>query len=269
MNLQHGGIQTGDGRPDDRWPELAATINAASPDILCLQECHGWTDHLHHQVYRAERDLDMRLAGLVGGRAVGGNAVFYRPGAVAQCGWAEAYARELYTGLGVALFAVEGVPERLAVVSTHLSTTTAEQQVEEAMRVADRVTRYGGYGVMIGDINAHPLLDGGRFPDPAGIKPLDRTCRYDEADQPDRRVARRLHRAGLTDAAAHLAARTHNTDHYAPTGTGKIRVDRALLTLPLVPLLSGYTRISTASDHDAIAITLDRPDAGPAASAAA
>ncbi|MUL41575.1 endonuclease/exonuclease/phosphatase family protein [Streptomonospora sp. PA3] len=260
QNLKHGGIGDGEGNPEDRWPRLAETITAVRPDILCLQECHGWSDHLHHQTYRAEKDLGMRLAGLAPGRCGGGNAVFYRPSPhLAQCGWADAYAQELYTGLGIALFHVAGLPARLAVASTHLTTTSAEAALDEAMRVEDRVCRYGGYGVMIGDINAHPLHDGGRAPDPATIKQRDRACRYDENEQPDRRVARRLHRAGLVDAADHLATRSHNYDLYAPTGQGRIRVDQAWLSPPLASLLTGYERIPTASDHDAITITLALP----------
>ncbi|MFD0772307.1 endonuclease/exonuclease/phosphatase family protein [Streptomonospora algeriensis] len=257
QNLQHGGIQTGDGRPDDRWPTIAADLRTVQPDIVCLQECHGWSDHLRAQVYRAEQDLGMRLAGLVRGRAVGGNAVFYRPDTMAQCGWADAYAQETYTGLGIALFDVDGWSQRLAVASTHLTTTSAEAATDEAMRVADRITRYSAYGVMIGDINTHPLRDGGRAPDPATAKPLDRAARWDGDDQPDRRVAHRLHRAGLVDAADHLAQKSGDSRLYAPTGRGGIRVDQALVTSPLAAKLTTYERVATASDHTGIVIGID------------
>ncbi|MFC3522732.1 hypothetical protein ACFONH_25795, partial [Streptomonospora nanhaiensis] len=58
-------------------------------------------------------------------------------------------------------------------------------------------------------------------------------------------------------AAAHLARRTGLTTHYAATGRGGVRVDRAHLSRLLLDRLLDYYRIPTASDHHAIAITLD------------
>ncbi|MBV2364137.1 endonuclease/exonuclease/phosphatase family protein [Streptomonospora nanhaiensis] len=264
VNLQHGGVQAPTGRPQHRWPRIAADIGAAAPDILVLQECHGWRDHLHEQLYRALNDLDMRVAGrLVHGRApFGGNLMLYRhqPGVLEQVGWSDAYEREHYNGLGIALLHVAGLPERLAVAGVHLTTVTPEAAATEAVWAADRVLRYSDHAVVIGDLNSHPAHgdDGGTAPDPRDItKDLDRTCRWHADGSPNRTVAERLVGSGLYDAAAHLARRTGLTTHYAATGRGGVRVDRAHLSRLLLDRLLDYHRIPTASDHHAIAITLD------------
>ncbi|MBV2366194.1 endonuclease/exonuclease/phosphatase family protein [Streptomonospora nanhaiensis] len=266
LNIQHGGILDPAGNPDDRWPDLAKIINRQRPDILLLQELMDWDRHLYAQLYRAQADLAMMAAGLTWGRAGGGGGTFYRPDTVTQVGWADKFSRELYAGLGVALFAVPGLPERLTVVNTHLTTVGPEAAVPEAMRAADRVVRYSPYGVLAGDINVHPLCDGGQAPDPSTVKPLDYAARWTADGEPDRRVATGLYRAGLVDVADYIARRTGNQAHYAATGHGGIRVDQAHVTRALVPMLVGYERIDTgdASDHDGFVVTVDPAAAGRA-----
>ncbi|MFC3520158.1 hypothetical protein ACFONH_12585 [Streptomonospora nanhaiensis] len=177
----------------------------------------------------------------------GGNLMLYRhqPGVLEQVGWSDAYEREHYNGLGIALLHVAGLPERLAVAGVHLTTVTPEAAATEAVWAADRVLRYSDHAVVIGDLNSHPAHgdDGGTAPDPRDItKDLDRTCRWHADGSPNRTVAERLVGSGLYDAAAHLARRTGLTTHYAATGRGGVRVDRAHLSRLLLDRLLDYSR---------------------------
>ncbi|MBV2364985.1 endonuclease/exonuclease/phosphatase family protein [Streptomonospora nanhaiensis] len=262
LNLRHGGTQDPHGQPDDRWPAIAADIATVRPDILCLQECHGWSDRLGAQLYRAERDLGMQSVGIVKGRTrTAGNALLYRPRpGIAVSEWATDYEQEHRTGLAVALFKVDGLSGRLAVAGVHLTTTTAEATATEAMCAATRVLAYDGHGVLIGDFNAHPASDGGGAPHAAMVTPLVRVARYDPAGHPIRTVGQALTRAGMVDAAHHLASLTGDVSLYGPTGRSGIRVDQAWLTPALSPHLTAYQRVRTASDHDAIVVSLGAPE---------
>jgi endonuclease/exonuclease/phosphatase family metal-dependent hydrolase len=261
QNLKHGGIQAPDGAGHDRWPVIAAAITAERPAILCLQEAHGWRDRNHSQLYRAEHDLGMRIAGwFPAGRSLGLTLVMYAPDAVRLTQWEQFNQAELYNGLGVPVFAVDGLDLPLAVVSVHLPAQSAAQAEQEAIKAAERAFRYGGVGVVMGDVNHLPLAD--PAPDPAELPYLNVsglfTATQNGAVVPNRRVAQRLTLAGLTDAAAHLAAATGDTSLLSTTGQNRVRRDQAWVTPPLVPALTGYRATPHAgSDHRLVTVDLD------------
>ncbi|MGW0771530.1 hypothetical protein [Streptomyces sp. NPDC002676] len=60
QNLSHGGLRTGSGDPQDRWPSLAERIlSMGQPDLLLLQEAADWERFGHRQLSRAMHDLGM------------------------------------------------------------------------------------------------------------------------------------------------------------------------------------------------------------------
>lgn len=268
QNLKHGGLQTPDGAPDDgrRWIETVAVLTGEAPDIVCLQEIHGWRSHNHQQLFRAEKALGMRVAGwLPGARSISGTLLMYRhrPGMLELVQWEDKDGPEVYHGMGVAVFDVAGIP--LTVASVHFDPTSARIAETEAARITARIQRYGAHGVFAGDVNHHPAQapgDGDPVPPPERVTPLNRAGRWRQDDHgglvPDRTVATYLTRAGMTDAARHLAARTEDPSLLQPTGQGGIRVDQAWCTPSVVPALTAYRRIGHgASDHAAISIDVD------------
>ncbi|TDQ54315.1 endonuclease/exonuclease/phosphatase family protein [Actinorugispora endophytica] len=262
QNLLHGATQTPEGVPQDRWPAVAEAIRAENPDILCLQELHGWTSHNYQQLFRAERDLGMRVAGWVPpARSRGGTLLMYRhrPGGIRMRQWESANSTELYNGLGVAVFDFGG-DAPLTVAGVHLQVASIEAATQEALLAVSRAYRYGGLGVVMGDFN-HQTLDD-PAPDHTTRSPLSVAARWrfgpDGSIVPDRSLARKLVLARMTDAAAHLAQVTGDASLTAPTAGGGIRTDQAWVTPPLVPALAAYRRIPhDASDHHLISVDLD------------
>ncbi|MEU7088087.1 hypothetical protein [Streptomyces achromogenes] len=59
QDLGRGGWQTPAGEPQDRWPQIAATIQEVRPDLLLLQEAEGWAANGHARLIRAKQDLGM------------------------------------------------------------------------------------------------------------------------------------------------------------------------------------------------------------------
>ncbi|PSK80694.1 exonuclease III [Murinocardiopsis flavida] len=261
QNLLHGSVQTPRGDSDDRWPIIAEAIRSENPDILCVQEIHGWRERNYQQLYRAQRDLGMHTAGWIpGARSIGGTLVMYRdrPG-LTQAQWEDKDGAELYHGLGAAVFDT-GAPTPVTVASVHLNAASATEAEAEAIKTAARVYRYGGLGVLIGDVNHLPLSD--PAPDPDGLPALNVSGLFDLMGDgqrvPNRQVSRRLTLAAMTDAAAHLAAATGDASLLAPTTACGVRRDQAWVTPSLVPALTGYRSTPhEGSDHHMISIDID------------
>src|SRR5699024_9760610 len=111
QNLKHGGTQTPEGHSDDRWSRIAAVINAEAPDSLAVEEVHGWPTHNHQQLFRAEHDVGMRVAGwFPGARSNSGCLLLYRhrPATLELTQWENKDGGELYHGQGIAVFDVAG-----------------------------------------------------------------------------------------------------------------------------------------------------------------
>jgi endonuclease/exonuclease/phosphatase family metal-dependent hydrolase len=263
QNLRHGALQDADGRGDDRWSGIADIIRDLNPDILCLQEVQGWRERNARQVFRAERDLGMRIAGWIPITAsLGGTLVMYRhqPGVLEQVQWEHHNQSTVYKGLTVPVFDT-GHPTPLAVVSVHLTSISAATAEEEALWIASRAHRYGGLGVMAGDINHHPAVDDGH-PDPPELPSLNVGARFthNAAGElvADRRVAHALMRDRMVDAAAHLAHTRGDASYLAPASGGRLRVDQVWVSSPLEPAIVDYHRLPHSySDHHAIAVDLD------------
>jgi endonuclease/exonuclease/phosphatase family metal-dependent hydrolase len=263
QNLRHGALQDADGRGEDRWPGIADIISDLCPDILCLQEVQGWRERNSRQVYRAERDLGMRIAGWIPvTESLGGTLVMYRHqvGVLEQVQWEHHNQSTVYKGLCVPVFDT-GHPVPLAVASVHLTSVSVATAEQEALWIASRVHRYGGVGVMAGDINHHPAIDDG-YPDPRELPPLNVGARFttDATGQlvPDRRVAHALMRDRMVDAAAHLAHTRGDTSYLAPASGGRLRVDQTWVSQPLRAAIAEYHRVPHEySDHNAIAVDLN------------
>ena len=163
FNLQHGGCQTSNGQPDpDRWKSTREAILATSPDLLCLQEIHGWRDRNYAQLMRAQRELGMHVAGwfppLSREPQIGGTLLMYRPEVLTLTQWECMDSTKTSRGFGVGVFDTGHIP--LAVASVHLPPSHAGAAAQEASTlIAPRMHRFGGYGIMAGDINHPPLSD--------------------------------------------------------------------------------------------------------------
>lgn len=260
FNLQYGGLMDAAGNPQDRWPGLAEIITNQAPDVLALQEVNRWAEPGERQLARAENDLGMR--GRIGASPSGGHtAVFWRPD-LTWLAFDDRYAGQTHHGYSAIVLHVPGADVRLTVISAHLSPWSAQAAACEAQLLIGRAYRYGGLGVIAGDVNHLPLGDD----EPDWTLPLPphnlaaRTVRAAPgAPQAGNRCVGEVLAAGLmTDAAAHLACRSGDASLRAPTGKN-IRVDQIHLTPPLVSALTSCQRIPAGdlSDHAAVAVTLD------------
>lgn len=266
LNLKHGGVQTPDGSTDgdERWDWTVEAVRAETPDVLCLQEIHGWRDHNFQRLFRAEQDFRMRVAGWVPPVPVdppgGGTLVMYRPrtGVLELDQWEAKESTALRNGMGVCVFNAAGVP--LAVISLHLPPYDAALARSEAALAATRAVRYGGYGILAGDLNHFPLT-GSPAPDPRSVPRLNVMGRWEwEGDAttgilwPDRRVAHALKEAGFTDAARC----SDNPDAQKATGTGGVRVDQVWASWGAAAGIVSYSVLDTgASDHLMVTVDLD------------
>lgn len=262
QNMSHSGLYTASGAADpDRWDGLMATIAQHRPDILFLQEIGRWGDHNRQPITRAEDALGMHMAGYVLTDAGGGTGVMINPDTVQLQQWEDRYRRLVHHGLGVAVLRIPGLYTPLAVSSVHLNPYSAAAAAQEAQVLIARAYRYGGVGILGGDVNHFPA-DDHAVPDPATIPPCNRSSRWLMDDdghlRPNRIVARTLMTGDLTDVAALIAHRTGDTTVLAATGRGKCRVDQIWVTPPLVPAIVDYEHHAhTFSDHHLILTRFD------------
>jgi hypothetical protein len=257
LNLQYGAAVQG------RWPDHVAIIRGVSPHLILLQEC-DWLADVGHATQAA---LDLGLTVEVAPSAGLPTAVAWDPGRLNRIGCDTHYATRLHHGYCAPRFEVLGLddplPVPLVAISTHLIPTSAEQAAAEAALVGSRAYRYGGLGLVGGDINHCPLHD--PEPDWDTAQPYHRMARCrrrsrdDEPWQANRIVGQTLRDGSFTDVAAHVAERRADPSLLRATARGGIRCDQAHVTPALAPTIEDYRPVDTggASDHDLIAFTLD------------
>lgn len=264
QNMAYSGLFTSSGERDPhRWDGLMATIDSHEPDILLLQEVGKWEDHNRQPIARAEQALGMRIVGITTRPAGGGTALMIRPNTIKWAQWEDRYSDQTLHGFGVGVLRLPGLDTPLATISAHLNPFSAKAAVEEAQLLVARAYRYGGLGLIGGDINHFSHHDApSAIPNPDHIPPYNRSSRWITTDAgdvvPNRTVGRALRLGGLTDVAVHVAGQTGNSDVLAPTGRGKCRVDQFWATPPLVPAITGYAHHPHKhSDHSLITMRLD------------
>ncbi|MFI0485724.1 hypothetical protein [Actinomadura sp. 9N215] len=272
LNARYGGRWDGEGRADDRWAPLADLIADVRPHALLWQELTDWGRDPRWQA-AAEQELERRgwgLRFLVAPSQVDFHtAVAYRPDRLARRHFETKYSHLTENGYGVAVLADRDAPDDdpgLTVISAHLTAYSAQAASIEAQRMIARLHRYGGRGVLGGDINHMPVGDA--EPDWDAVEPYNRSARCLPRRSPDEpwrgnRIVGEVLGVALTDVAAHLADTTGRLELRAPTATGGLRVDQFHVTKNLVGALLGYERRPAASDHDAIVMGVDMARAGP------
>jgi endonuclease/exonuclease/phosphatase family metal-dependent hydrolase len=177
------------------------------------------------------------------------------------------YSMELHHGYCAPRFEVLGLDEPLGVplvaISIHLTPYSARAAADEISLLIARAQRYGGLGMVIGDVNYLPSDD--PEPDWTQVKPYNRTARclrrrsLDEPWRGDRIVGWTLRDGDMTDVAAYLSERRGDSSLLAPTGhAGRVRVDQQHMTKALSPAIEDYRLVpADFSDHDGVLCTYD------------
>jgi endonuclease/exonuclease/phosphatase family metal-dependent hydrolase len=272
LNTRYGGRINADGRPEGRWPLLADLIADIDPHVLLLQELVGWRGDPRLQA-AAEKDLADRDCPIRFKVAPSGTdshtAVGRRTDALDWRQFETKYSDKVENGYGVAVLLPHDAPDQapgLTVISAHLTAYSTDAAAHEAQRMIGRLYRYGGIGVLGGDINHMPVGD--PEPDWDAVQPYNRSSRCLPRHLPDdpwegnRAVGHVLANGGLIDVAAHLARTRQQAELRAPTAPGGIRVDQIHVTGNLTDAITDYKTYSAASDHDAIVATLNLAQAG-------
>ncbi len=273
QNLGMGGLEDGDGNPQDRWPLLAQRIKQAAErvDVVLLCEATGWNRYGHKQLARAMTDLDLDAAPLPPSRSGIGTALLYRSEVLGR--WVRHnadFGLEVLHGIAVTSFDVPGLPAPLSFMPVHFTPMSAEQALIEANYAATRCYKYGPFAVLGGDVNYAPASSDHPLPDFSEMRPYNlgsRTLLPDDdfdpvaAPEPDRRVARKLAQNGYVDVAWHLFEKSQGKDTalLAPTGTDD-RIDQAWVSSPLAEAVSDYRLLDEpagASDHHGLVFHID------------
>ncbi|MGF0173188.1 hypothetical protein ACQF36_22605 [Streptomyces sp. Marseille-Q5077] len=250
---------------DGRWEGLVDVIRNVDPHLLLLQEVDWLTDP--EQAENARKALGMDL--VVAPSKQLNTAVAWKAEVLEQLGTDTRYsATDLHHGYCGVQFKPLGLtqewPAPLVAISTHLTPFSTEAAAQEAQLLVARAYRFGGIGLLGGDINHMPLGD--EEPDWSLIQAHNRAARCLRREHPDEpwrgnRVVGQVLRDGeMTDVAAHLAELQEDSSLREPTGkAGRLRVDQCHITPPLVPALLDYWRVDPGdhADHYGIAVTLD------------
>ncbi|MFA1539908.1 hypothetical protein [Actinomadura monticuli] len=274
LNTQYGGRSDSAGRQEDRWELIADMIASVRPHILLAQELAGWgRDPRLHAA--AERSLQRRgwpLRFLVAPSQTDSHtAVAFQQEVLCWRQHETKYSPLVENGYGVAVLADVDADEDepgLTVISAHLTAYSAEAGAVEAQRMVARLHRYGGRGILGGDINNMPLGDA--EPDWVAAPPHNRSARCLARTSPDgpwrgnRVVGEVLARADLVDVAAYVADTQDRPELRAATGHGGVRVDQFHVTASVRDAVLGYEQLAAASDHDAIVMRLDPARLGAA-----
>ncbi|TDD31206.1 endonuclease/exonuclease/phosphatase family protein [Actinomadura sp. KC06] len=268
LNFRYGGRADARGRPDDRWGDLVEIIRKVEPDLLLGQEAHGWAVDPRLQA-DAEDDVGLR-AHVAPSRSGAHTVVMHRTSTLRWRQWETKYAHDTHHGFGVAVLDVLADPEvqvPLTAISAHLNPYSVLAAAQEAQLLAARLYRYGGMGVIGGDINHLP--PGDPEPDWESVPPYNRSSRCQRRYLPDqewcadREVGFTLADAGLLDVAALIATRQPAPgtaeELLVPTGHhGGVRTDQIWVTDNMTEAVCDYRRVGTgqASDHDATLTTI-------------
>lgn len=219
QNVQYGADREG------RWDGIVKNIRDISPQIVLLQE----VDFLNtpEAARAAEEHLGMRLA-VAPSRNLN-TAVAWNPDCLELIGVETKLNQDFHHGYCAPRFMPldlkRELPAPLVVISAHLTPYSADAAALEAQMLCARAYRYGGIGMVAGDINHMPLGD--PEIDWTLVQPYNRTSRCHRRKTPDEpwagnRVVGETFRDGeFTDVAAYLAdlradptlrAETANTD---------------------------------------------------------
>ncbi|TMR07823.1 hypothetical protein ETD86_50360 [Nonomuraea turkmeniaca] len=248
-----------------RWPDLVQVIRNQHADVILLQE----VDWLADPKVAAQAATDLGMQIVVAPSRNLPTAVAWRPEALELIATETKYSRELHHGYCAPRFRPAGlqVDMPLVVISAHLIPYSAQAAAQEAQMLIARLYRYGGLGLLGGDINHCPvLLDGQPEPDWQAVQPYNRSSRchrrttLDEPWRGDQIVGQTLRDGDLIDVAAHVAAEKGDVGLLAPTGRhGGVRVDQLHVSAALTPAITDYWRIDpgTASDHYGVGTRLD------------
>lgn len=240
---------------EGRWPSLLGLINTVEPDLVLFQEADLLTDP--EEAEKTEHALGLKL--VVAPSRQLNTAVAWNPDPLH---WVDTDTRYSTTDLHHGYCAPRFMPRTdqewpvpLVAISTHLSPFAAETAAAEAKVVIHRAYRYGGIGLIGGDINHLPLGD--PEPDWSKVPPYDRVARCLPREHPDdpwhgnRIVGQTFLNGDMTDVAAHLAARRDNPELRRPTAEfGRIRVDQTHVTPALVPAIQDYRLVDPHGDSD-------------------
>ncbi|TDB71212.1 hypothetical protein E1264_42550 [Actinomadura sp. KC216] len=270
LNFQYGGRSDTRGRPENRWPALVDIVKKVSPDLLFGQEAHGWMTDPRLQA-EAEDSLGM-LAKVAPSKSGAHTVIMYRPEVLEWKHWETKYGfEESRHGFGVAVFDITADPKvtvPLTAISAHLHPSSLLRAAMEADVLVERIYRYGGMGIIGGDINYQGIDDDD--PDWEKAAPYFRAARCHRRSGPDvpwlgnTLVAQTLSDGDLYDVANLIATRLDDPEAdrelFAPTGHhGGIRNDQFWITDNMRDAVLGYCRVPTgdAGDHDAVVTTYE------------
>jgi endonuclease/exonuclease/phosphatase family metal-dependent hydrolase len=259
QNAQHRASAEG------RWSGLVDIIRGVAPQVLLLQEVDWLADP--DEAKSAAQALGMSL--VVAPSRNLNTAVAWDPEYLELLDTETRYsASEMHHGYCAPRFKPLGLavdlPAPLVVLSTHLTPYSAQGAAQEAQLLCTRAYRYGGFALIVGDINHAPLGDD--EPDWSLVQPYNRTsrCRRRGSENDpwkgNRIVGQTFRDAEFTDVAAYIADLRGEPGLRQPTGkAGLLRVDQAHVTPGLVPALTDYWRVDPGphSDHYGIAFALD------------
>lgn len=269
QNLGMGGLEDGDGNPQDRWPLLAQRINSAAErvDIVMLCEVTGWGKYGHKQLARAARELDLDAVPLAPSRSGIGTCLLYRPEVLGR--WVRHnpdFSDETLHGFAVTSFDI-GLPGPLSFVPVHFTPMSAGAAEIEAGYAATRGYKYGPFSILAGDINYAPASDSHPPPDYSEMRPYNigaRTLSHGEFVpgqplEPNRRVARKLTQNGYVDVAWELFKQSGDEALLRHTASDD-RIDQIWVSSPLTNAVSHYRVLDSpagASDHHGLSVQID------------
>lgn len=252
-------------REDGRWEGLVRIIREVDPDVLLLQEVDWLTDADEAEAAREALAMDL----FVSPSRQLNTAVAWKPDRLERVGTDTRYSTtDLHHGYcGIqfqALHLTTPWPAPLTVISTHLTPYSTEAAAIEAQLLVARAYRFGGIGLVGGDINHKPLGD--EEPPWSLVPAHNRAARCLPRENPDDpwfgnpAVGRVFREGDMADAAAHLADQREDPQLRLPTGkTGRLRVDQIHVTPALVPTIANYRRVDPGehADHFGTLTTLD------------
>jgi hypothetical protein len=278
---------------DGRWDGLVGIFQERNPHIVMLAEM-DWladSDALEEGKLKVDQDAAERVKADLGmelavslSQTRGHVAVAWDPDYLEYIDCETTYSRtdfhhgycapRFWAGPRLRPLLRRPLPVPLVAVATHLSPYYAPTAAGEAAILNARVHRFGGLGVIAGDINHCPIRIDGEPDIPwREVQPYNRSSRClpraseDDPWVDNDIVGRTLRDGAMTDVAAYLATKplregTGEIDvsMLQPTGKhGGGRVDQGHVTAALVAALIGCGRIDPGdnSDHDGIDFAVD------------
>jgi endonuclease/exonuclease/phosphatase family metal-dependent hydrolase len=257
QNVLFGAVAQG------RWLDLVAHIRAQEAQFVMLQEVDWLTNR--SAVRAAESDLDMRL--LIAKSRHAPTALAWDPKVWTLLDSDTDTQDATWHGFCAGRFDLVGeekLPVPLVVISAHFNPYSAAFGAIEAQIVGTRAYRYGGLGILGGDLNHPPLGD--PEPDWSRIQPYNRMGRClprsgpDDPHRSDTIVGQTLYTGDFTDVAAYVSDQRKDPSLRRPTGRhGGIRVDQIHVTPGLRPAIVDASRQDTgaSSDHYGVGGTFD------------